>query len=72
MLAVNARFAEVLLPTVIFPMVTPVLIAGVKGTGVLMGTTIGDDPVPWLKFTWAFALVFGLLGMSLFNRMVTE
>ena len=71
-LAVNARFAEVLLPTVIFPMVTPVLIAGVKGTGVLMGTTVGDDPVPWLKFTWAFALVFGLLGMSLFNRMVTE
>ena len=29
-MAVNARFAEVLLPLIIFPMVTPILIAGVR------------------------------------------
>ena len=43
-LAVGARFAEVLLPMVIFPLVTPILIAGVKGTSALMGTTVEDDP----------------------------
>ncbi|MEE2786024.1 MAG: heme exporter protein CcmB [Myxococcota bacterium] len=71
-LAVGARFAEVLLPMVIFPLVTPILIAGVKGTSALMGTTVEDDPMPWLKFTWAFICVFGLLAMALFDRMVTE
>ena len=33
-MAVTARFAEVLLPMLIFPMVTPVLVAGVASTGI--------------------------------------
>ncbi|MEE2755804.1 MAG: heme exporter protein CcmB [Myxococcota bacterium] len=71
-MAVSARFAEVLLPLIIFPMVTPVLIAGVSGTGIALGTVVGDSVLPWLQFTWAFSLIFGVLGVVLFEHMVTE
>jgi heme exporter protein B len=70
--AVNARFAEVLLPMVIFPMVTPVLIAGVKATGIVLGTSIGEGPGPWMSFMAAFVVFFGTMGLFLFDRMVTE
>ena len=71
-IATGARFPEVLLPMVIFPLITPVLIAGVKGTGVLMGTAIGDSPWGWLNFSCAFAVVFLTIGIVLFDRLVTE
>lgn len=71
-MAVTARFAEVLLPIVVFPMVTPVLIAGVRGTSVVLGTAIEVDPWPWLQFTAAYDLCFGVGGLFLFERMVTE
>jgi heme exporter protein B len=73
-MAVNARFAEVLLPMVIFPLVVPVLIAGVKGTGVLLGTTFSatDAPTDWVLLMLAFDLVYGVGGLLLFERMVSE
>ena len=71
-MAVSARFPEVLLPIVVFPMVTPVLIAGVNATGITLGTAIGDTPWPWMQFMWGFAIIFGILGLGLFDRMVTE
>jgi len=71
-MAVTARFAEVRLPVVIFPLVTPVLIAGVKGAGVVLGTAIETDPWPWLQFTAAYDVAFGAGGLFLFERMVTE
>ena len=71
-IATGARFPEVLLPMVIFPLVTPILIAGVKGTGVLMGTAIGDGPWTWISFSAAFAVVFLSIGILLFDRLVTE
>ncbi len=71
-MAVNARFAEVLLPIVVFPLVTPVLIAGVKGTGIALGTTIGEDAWGWVQFIAAFDVAFGVGGLFLFERMVTE
>ncbi len=72
-MAVNARFAEVLLPMVVFPMVSPVLIGGVKGTSVILGTTFGDDGVGgWIQLMLAFDVAFGVGGLFLFERMVTE
>ncbi len=71
-MAVNARFAEVLLPIVVFPLVTPVLIAGVKGTGIALGTTIGEDAWGWVQFIAAFGLAFGVGGLFQLERMVTE
>lgn len=71
-IAIGARFPEVLLPVVIFPLVTPILIAGVKGTGVLMGVAIGDSPWGWLNFSAAFSVVFLTIGILLFEKLVTE
>ncbi len=71
-MAVNARFAEVLLPMVVFPLLSPLVISGVKGTGVALGTTIGDDPWSWIQFSAAYDLVFGLGGLVLFDKMVSE
>lgn len=71
-MATNARFAEVLLPMVVFPLISPVLIAGVAGTGALLGTTIETDPMPWLKLNLAFDTLYGVGGLFLFERMVIE
>lgn len=71
-MAVNARFPEVLLPMVIFPLVVPVLIAGVQGTGVVLGTVAGDDPWVWIQLMLAFDVVYGTGGLLLFERMVSE
>jgi heme exporter protein B len=71
-MAVNARFAEVLLPMVVFPLVSPVLISGVTVTGVLLGTNIGGEPLGYLQLMLAFNLAFGLVGLFLFEKMVTE
>ena len=56
----------------IFPMVTPVLVAGVASTGIALGTSLGDSPWTWLQVIWGIGAVFGALGMVLFERMVTE
>ena len=61
-----------LIAVLTLPLVIPVLIAGVRGTGIVLGTTIGFDPWPWLKFTAAYDLTFGVGGLALFGRMVTE
>lgn len=73
-MAVNARFAEVLLPMVIFPLVVPLLIAGVKGTGVVLGVVVADadNPLVWIQLMLAFDLFYGVGGLLLFERMVSE
>lgn len=71
-MAVNARFAEVLLPLVVFPLVSPVLIAGVNGTGAVLGTVVDVDPWPWIRLMGAFDAIYCAGGLFLFERMVTE
>ncbi|MCA9542942.1 MAG: heme exporter protein CcmB [Myxococcales bacterium] len=72
-MAVNARFAEVLLPMVVFPMVTPVLIGGVSGTAVLLGLVFAPDGLaPWVQGMVAFDVAFGVGALFLFEKMVTE
>ena len=71
-IAIGAKFPEVLLPVVIFPLVTPILISGVKGTGVLLGVMIGDSPWGWMSFSAAFSVVFLTIGILLFEKLVTE
>lgn len=71
-MAVNARFAEVLLPMVVFPLVAPVLIAGVTGTAAILGTIPENDPRPWIQLMLGFDLVYLVGGQFLFDKMVTE
>ena len=66
---INARFAEVAAVDY-FPMVTPILIAGVMAL-YCVGTVVGDSAIPWLQFTWAFASLLSPQ-VILFEHMVAE
>ena len=71
-MAVNARFAEVLLPMLVFPLVSPVLIAGVTATGATLGTIAADDPATFVRLMAAFDVVYAVGGYVLFERLLTE
>ena len=71
-LAVSARFPEVLLPMVTFPLVTPILICGVRGAAALLGTSVDQDYTSWAQLLLAFDLMIGVGAFSLFDWMVSE
>ena len=71
-MAVSARFPEVLLPMVVFPLMTPILICGVRGCGALFGTSVDLSYEPWLQMMTAFDLTMGAGGFFLFDWMVSE
>ena len=71
-MAVGARFPEVLLPMVVFPLVTPIMICGVRGCAALLGTSVDLDYMAWTKIILAFDLMIGVGGFFLFDWMVNE
>ena len=66
----NARMKEVLLPLVTFPILVPVVIAGVKVTAVSVGAPLAEDPGSWLGFLVGFDMIFGVATLALFERMI--
>jgi heme exporter protein CcmB len=66
----NARMKEVLLPLVTYPLFVPVVIAGVKVTAVAIGAPIAEEPGVWLQFLAGFDMIFGVVTVALFGRMV--
>lgn len=66
----NARMKEVLLPLVTYPVLVPVVIAGVKATALAVGAPLAEEPGPWLRFLVGFDMVFGVVTLLLFDRMV--
>lgn len=71
-MAVGARFPEVLLPMVVFPLVTPVMICGVRGAAALLGISVDLDYLAWTHMILAFDLMIGVGGFFLFDWMVSE
>ncbi|MAD60095.1 MAG: hypothetical protein CMH49_01095 [Myxococcales bacterium] len=71
-MAVGARFPEVLLPMVVFPLVTPVMICGVRGSAALLGTSVDLDYSAWTQMILAFDLMIGGGAFFLFDWMVSE
>ncbi|HEX2172302.1 MAG TPA: heme ABC exporter ATP-binding protein CcmA, partial [Dehalococcoidia bacterium] len=68
-LAANTRAREVLLPVLLFPVVTPVVIASVQATtGILTGAGVG----PWPSILVAFAAIFGAVAYLVFEYVVEE
>jgi len=67
----NARLREVLLPLVFYPLVTPVIIAGVKSTAALLA---GESATAftWLKLLLAFDVVFTTAAAWAFGWTVGE
>jgi len=71
-MSVHTRIREVLLPVLLFPIASPVLIAGVKATaGILAGWPL-RAVLPGLRILAAFDLVFLVLGYLLFEFLLEE
>lgn len=69
---VRARMKEVLLPLVVYPVVVPVIIGGVKATSGILNGYPTDEVVEWARLLLAFDLVFVVLSVWLFERMWVE
>ena len=70
---VRARSRDVLLPILLYPIVIPVIIAGVRGTAALLGAT-PDEPtaIMWIGILGAFDVVFVTLALWTFEPLMTE
>ena len=70
---VRARSRDVLLPILLYPIVIPVIIAGVRGTAALLGA-MPDEPAAlmWIGILAAFDVVFVTLALWTFEPLMTE
>jgi heme exporter protein CcmB len=70
---VRARSRDVLLPILLYPIVIPVIIAGVRGTAALLAAT-PDEPtaIMWIGVLGAFDVVFVTLALWTFEPLMTE
>ena len=71
-LAVNTRAREVLLPVLLFPVLLPVLVAGIRSTiGFLEGETLADH-MNWFRMILFFDLLFIVVAFLTFDYVVEE
>lgn len=69
-LAVKTRNSEILLPIILFPLVVPVLIAAVQGTGMLLSGGTWLDISNWMKILLAFNAIFTAVPWLLFDYLL--
>jgi heme exporter protein B len=66
----QARSRDVLLPILLFPIVTPLIVAGAKGTAALfVGGSEAASAVVWIKLAAVFDLVFVSLSLWAFGPL---
>jgi heme exporter protein CcmB len=70
---VRARSRDVLLPILLYPIIVPVIIAGVRGTSALLESP-ADLPTAtmWVTLVAAFDVVFLTLALWTFETLMTE
>ncbi len=69
----RTRARELLLPVLLYPVITPALIAGTKGTATLWATTPGlAEAYFWIKFLAVFDAVFLVVSLWAFESLVVE
>lgn len=73
-LAAGAKGRETLLPLLMLPVVTPVLIGATRATEAALGTegATPSDGWPWIGLLALFALVFGVGGTLAFGSLIDE
>lgn len=71
-LSVNTRAREVLLPILLFPIMVPVLIAGVRATGALLDGEPLRELGQWLRLLLAYDAIFIAAAFLLFDYVVEE
>ena len=70
--AANAHLREVMLPILFFPIVIPVLIAGVKATGLVLKGKIFADMQSWITLLAAYDVVFIVVGILTFEYVIAD
>jgi heme exporter protein B len=68
----NTRLREVLLPVVVYPLVTPVIIGGVQATRQVFNGDGFTDVSDWIGLMAAFDLIYGALCLFLFPKLIRE
>jgi heme exporter protein B len=71
-MAVNTRAREVMLPILLFPVVVPVLIAGVRMTGGFLDGTPLDEMRNWMQLLVGFDVIFLAVALMTFDYVVEE
>lgn len=71
-IAVNTRAREVMLPILLFPVLLPVLIAGVKMTGALVDGETLSSMGNWLRLVVLYDVGFTVLAYLTFGYVVEE
>ena len=70
--AMRARLSEVLLPVLMFPLVSPVIIAATKISGGIMAGDHYQLWQIWLLIIGSIIVIFGLVGYTLFDFITEE
>ncbi len=71
-MAVQTRTRDVLLPILLFPVLIPVLVAGVKASSALLLGLPRSELMPWLIVLAVYDLVFLALTLFLFDAIIEE
>jgi heme exporter protein B len=71
-MAVNTRAREVMLPILLFPVLLPVLVAGVKMTGSLLDGNPLSDVMNWLQLVAIYDVGFTVVAYLTFGFVVEE
>jgi heme exporter protein B len=71
-IAVNTRAREVMLPILLFPVLLPVLVAGVKMTGALLDGETLSSMSNWIRLVALYDVGFTVLAYLTFGFVVEE
>ena len=71
-ITLRARMSEVLLPILLFPLVSPLLIAAVKSTYALMDGLPFEEWKVWGAIIFTFVIAFSVTGVLIFDYVSEE
>jgi len=71
-MAVNTRAREIMLPLLFFPLVSPILIAAVKASGIVLAGQSLSQAAMWLEIIGAFDLIFVAISAVAFEYVLEE
>jgi len=71
-LAVNTRAREMVLPLLFLPIVVPLIIAAVEGSGLALAGESWGEIASWLQIIGAFDVIFLVVSFWVFNYTIEE
>jgi len=70
-LTINLRLRELMLPTLVYPLLIPALMAAIQlTTGLLAGQPLAGDLTNWLKLLAGFDIIFTALALGLVETVL--